>query len=139
MPALTPPDSARARPASGTSAAVIQHQQLNLIGASRAYCSITPGAYGNSLRIMQTPNEVIISYEMIHDTRVIPLDGRPHVGSNIKRWAIRAALGRHARRRDDELHRPRWRDDSPNSDAEGDQASRASIDMITTAFASTIR
>jgi hypothetical protein len=35
---------------------------------------------------MQTPNEVIISYEMIHDTRVIPLDNRPHVGGGIKQY-----------------------------------------------------
>ena len=33
---------------------------------------------------MQTPDTVIIAYEMVHDTRVIPLDGRPHVGSGIR-------------------------------------------------------
>ena len=37
--------------------------------------SVMPVLYGNGLRIMQTPNEVVISYEMVHDTRVIPLDG----------------------------------------------------------------
>jgi hypothetical protein len=29
---------------------------------------------------------VVISYEMVHDTRVIPLDGRAHIGSNIKQY-----------------------------------------------------
>jgi hypothetical protein len=48
--------------------------------------SVMPVLYGNGLRIVQTPNEVVISYEMVHDTRVIPLDGRPHAGANIKQY-----------------------------------------------------
>jgi len=43
-----------------------------------------PVVYGNGARIMQTPDAVVISYEMVHDTRIIPLDGRPHVGSRIR-------------------------------------------------------
>ena len=43
-----------------------------------------PVVYGNGTRIMQTPNAVIIVHEMVHETRVIPLDGRPHVGSGLK-------------------------------------------------------
>jgi hypothetical protein len=46
--------------------------------------SILPVLYGNGLRIMQTPEYVVISYEMIHDTRFIPLDGRPHLRSNVR-------------------------------------------------------
>jgi len=48
--------------------------------------SVMPVLYGNGLRIVQTPNEVVISYEMVHDTRVIPLDGRPRIGSNITQY-----------------------------------------------------
>jgi hypothetical protein len=48
--------------------------------------SVLPVVYGNGNRIMQTPNEVVISYEMVHDTRVIPLDGRPHIGSRIRQY-----------------------------------------------------
>jgi hypothetical protein len=48
--------------------------------------SIVPVIYGNGNRILQTPNEVVISYEMVHDTRVIPLDGRPHVGGPIRQY-----------------------------------------------------
>jgi hypothetical protein len=48
--------------------------------------SVLPVVYGNGNRILQTPNEVVISYEMVHDTRVIPLDGRPHVGSKIRQY-----------------------------------------------------
>jgi hypothetical protein len=46
--------------------------------------SLLPVAYGNGLRIFQTPSQVVINYEMVHETRVIPLDGRPHVGSKIR-------------------------------------------------------
>jgi hypothetical protein len=29
---------------------------------------------------------VVITYEMVHDTRVIPLDGRPHIGQKIRQY-----------------------------------------------------
>lgn len=45
-----------------------------------------PAGYNNGYEIIQIPGYVVIVYEMIHDTRVIPLDGRPHVGSNIRMW-----------------------------------------------------
>jgi hypothetical protein len=53
---------------------------------TRGIGGIFPVLYGNGLRIAQTPNEVIVSYEMIHDTRVIPLDGRPHAGPAIRQY-----------------------------------------------------
>jgi hypothetical protein len=42
--------------------------------------SMMPAIYGNSYRIVQGQGFVAIQYEMIHETRVIPLDVRPHVG-----------------------------------------------------------
>jgi hypothetical protein len=48
--------------------------------------SIMPVVYGNGNRIVQTPGQVVISYEMIHDTRVIYTDGRPHVSRNIRQY-----------------------------------------------------
>jgi hypothetical protein len=45
-----------------------------------------PAGYNNAYEIVQIPGYVIIVYEMIHDTRIIPLDGRPHVGANIRMW-----------------------------------------------------
>jgi hypothetical protein len=53
---------------------------------TRGISSITPVLYGNGLRIVQSPNEVVITYEMIHDSRVIVLDGRPKVASKITQW-----------------------------------------------------
>ena len=40
--------------------------------------SMMPAIYGNSYEIVQSPGFVAIRYEMIHEARVIPLDGRPH-------------------------------------------------------------
>jgi hypothetical protein len=45
--------------------------------------SIIPVVYNNGNEIIQAPGYVVIRNEMIHESRVIPLDGRPHVGSNI--------------------------------------------------------
>jgi len=48
--------------------------------------SMMPANYGNSYRITQSPGYVAISYEMVHETRLIPLDGRPQVGSTIRQY-----------------------------------------------------
>ena len=45
--------------------------------------SIFPRPYGNGLDIVQGPGYVAVRHEMIHEARIIPLDGRPHVGSGI--------------------------------------------------------
>ncbi len=42
--------------------------------------SMMPVIYGNSYRIVQAPGVVAISYEMIHETRLIPVDAAPRVG-----------------------------------------------------------
>jgi hypothetical protein len=42
--------------------------------------------YGNGNRIVQAPGMVAISYEMIHDTRVMYTDGRPHLGQAIRQY-----------------------------------------------------
>jgi hypothetical protein len=47
---------------------------------------IFPAGYNNAYQILQTPGYVVILYEMIHETRIIPLDGRPHVAPGIHLW-----------------------------------------------------
>src|SRR3954467_2441490 len=48
--------------------------------------SMMPAIYGNSYEIIQSPGWVAIRYEMIHETRLIPLDSRPHVKSSIRTY-----------------------------------------------------
>jgi hypothetical protein len=48
--------------------------------------AMLPGPYNSNIQIVQSPGFVVILMEMIHDARVIPLDGRPHLPSNIRRW-----------------------------------------------------
>ena len=48
--------------------------------------SMMPANYGNSYLIVQSPGYVVISYEMVHETRIIPLDGRPQVGESIRQY-----------------------------------------------------
>jgi hypothetical protein len=43
-----------------------------------------PGAYNNDFQLFQTPQYVVILNEMVHDARIIPLDGRPH--GHIRQW-----------------------------------------------------
>ncbi len=45
-----------------------------------------PGAYNNHYQIAQAPDFVAIDAEMAHDVRMIPLDGRPHLPSNVRLW-----------------------------------------------------
>jgi hypothetical protein len=46
--------------------------------------SVIPVVYNNGNQIVQGPGYVVFRNEMIHESRVIPLDGRPHVSANIK-------------------------------------------------------
>jgi hypothetical protein len=48
--------------------------------------SIIPVIYNNGNEILQAPGLVVIRNEMIHETRVIPLDGRPHLSPEIRQY-----------------------------------------------------
>ncbi len=48
--------------------------------------SILPSLYGDAVRIVQTPTEVALSYEMLHDTRIIPLDYRPPADAGVRQY-----------------------------------------------------
>jgi hypothetical protein len=47
---------------------------------------LLPGPYNNNLQIYQTPGYVVLLTEMIHEARVIPMDGRPHDSPAVRRW-----------------------------------------------------
>jgi hypothetical protein len=48
--------------------------------------SFFPSIYGNGSEIFQVPGMVAIRYEMIHETRLIPLDGRPHASAGLRSY-----------------------------------------------------
>ena len=43
-----------------------------------------PGSYNNNVQILQIPGYVVLVNEHIHNTRIIPVDGRPH--GNVRQW-----------------------------------------------------
>jgi hypothetical protein len=43
-------------------------------------------AYNSNYHIVQAPGYVMILTEMIHDARIIPLDGRPQPSENVRQW-----------------------------------------------------
>jgi len=45
-----------------------------------------PAGYNNAYQIVQSPGFVVIHYEMIHEARIIPIDGRPHLPSTVRSW-----------------------------------------------------
>lgn len=48
---------------------------------------LTPSGYNNNLRIIQTPNHLVIFTEMVHSARIIPIDGRPHLPEGMNEWS----------------------------------------------------
>ena len=45
-----------------------------------------PSFYNNSMQLLQTPGHVVILNEMVHDARIIPLDGRAHLPAGVRQW-----------------------------------------------------
>ena len=47
---------------------------------------MVPSAYNNNVQLFQTPDTVVIFNEMVHNARIVPLDGRPHVPESLRQW-----------------------------------------------------
>jgi hypothetical protein len=45
-----------------------------------------PAGYNNAYEIVQSRGYFVIHYEMIHEARIIPLDGRPHLPAQVRLW-----------------------------------------------------
>jgi hypothetical protein len=45
-----------------------------------------PGAYNNNYQFVQTRDSIAIDAEMIHEVRIIALDGRPHISPAVRLW-----------------------------------------------------
>lgn len=53
---------------------------------TRSPTHLFPAGYNNAYQIVQTSTHLVIMSEMIHEARVIPLDGRPHAAPQIQQW-----------------------------------------------------
>ena len=45
-----------------------------------------PGGYNNNVQIFQSPGYVVLLHEMVHDVRVVPVDGRDALPSGVRQW-----------------------------------------------------
>ena len=75
---------ARARTGRGTSDSYEDHSLYDRCITRGLPGVMFPTIYNNNSRIVQGPGYVAITYEMIHETRLVPLDGRPHLTPNIR-------------------------------------------------------
>ncbi|HET8698077.1 MAG TPA: hypothetical protein VFO94_11350 [Gammaproteobacteria bacterium] len=48
--------------------------------------SMFPFMYNSGIEIMQSPGYVVIRLELIHETRIVPVDGRPPLASAVRQW-----------------------------------------------------
>jgi hypothetical protein len=47
---------------------------------------MTPTGYNNNFRLIQAPGYVVIFNEQIHDARIVPMDGQPHLPQHVRQW-----------------------------------------------------
>ena len=47
---------------------------------------MAPSAYNNVFQLFQTPDYVVILNEMVHDARIVPLDGSAHLPQQMRQW-----------------------------------------------------
>jgi hypothetical protein len=86
LPALTPDGERRAKAWRETADNPAGPDDLNTYDrciTRGVLGSMFPNFYNSAAQILQTPGYVVIHHEMIHETRIVPLDGRPHVSSSI--------------------------------------------------------
>ena len=99
LPAMTPEGERRARAMRSTyyydfPTAIEAHpfEQFTDLGpydrciSRGVFASMLPTGYNMGTQIFQAPGQVIIHNEMIHETRIIPLDGRPHIDARIRSY-----------------------------------------------------
>ena len=92
MPPFTPEGTARQKTAGGTYTKQTGFKSADELGPydrciSRGVVgSMMPVVYNNGNEIIQAPGLVAFRNEMIHETRIIPIDGRPSLPANMKSW-----------------------------------------------------
>ena len=91
IPPLTPPaqnrrDARRAvreRPAHGPEDRSVGERCILGFNAGPP---MNPSVYNNNVHIFQTPDYIVFLIEMVHDARIVPTDGRPHIPRHIPQW-----------------------------------------------------
>ena len=92
IPPLTPEAQKRVAAARGAYCATSRDRAYNVtLNAGTSLLAtagppMLPGPYNNMYEIRQSPGYVTILAEMIHDVRIIPLDGRAHAPRGIRKW-----------------------------------------------------
>ena len=91
LPPMTDDGARRAKawPSTNPSVGYARAQDFNIYDRciTRGVLGSTfPNIYSSGIEILQAPGLVVIRYEMIHETRIVPLDGRPHVASTIRSY-----------------------------------------------------
>lgn len=90
IPALTPAAAAIKRRRVEAMKNAASAQDLGLQDQCLAFLTagppMLPYSYNSNYEIIQTGDALVVHVEMIHDARIIHLDGRPHVSPVVRRW-----------------------------------------------------
>lgn len=73
----------RMHPADGPEDRTLSDRCINWVSAGPP---MLPTAYNNNFQLVQTADHVLIVNEMIHEARVIPLDGQPPLPASVRQW-----------------------------------------------------
>lgn len=82
MKRLEAQDAARERPALGPEDRTVGERCIMGFNSGPP---MVPGGYNQNVQIVQAPGYVVLMNEMVHNARIVPLDGRPH--GNVRQWA----------------------------------------------------
>ena len=61
--------------------------QLRCIMGFNSGPPMTPSAYNNNMQVFQTEDHVVLFTEMVHDARIVPLDGRDQLPGDLRQWS----------------------------------------------------
>ena len=86
VPALTPEAERRGRQVRGTDSWESRGIAERCIAGFNTGPPMMPSAYNNYVQLIQASDYVVVFNEMIHDARIVPLDGRPHLPEGVPQW-----------------------------------------------------
>jgi hypothetical protein len=90
VPAMTPAGEKRQAARSAARRAAENPEDLPVyercILGFNAGPPIIPGGYNQNIELFQTRDYVVIHNEMVHNARIVPLDGRPRLPTHLRQW-----------------------------------------------------